>query len=105
VTPTVVSGRSEEEDDMSDMDDLLKQVNRLGVPGHVHRSPGSDEACPPGEICIREAETFIARIGAPDRKSAVHVDSMTAWGVLDDLPDDAGLEALWAELVDIDQGA
>ena len=89
---------------MSDMTDLLDQVERLGVAGHVHSDPKSDEACPPEEICIREAYEFTAKVGAPGRTADVYVDSMTAFGVLGDLPDNAGPEPLWAALEEIDRG-
>lgn len=90
---------------MSDMTELLTQVNRLGVPGHAHASAKSDEACPAGEVCIREAYEFTAKVTAPDEKADVYVDSMTAFEVLGDLPEGAGLEPLWAALVEIDHGS
>jgi hypothetical protein len=44
-------------------------------------------------------------VKAPGRDREVHVDVMTAYGVLSNLPDDAGVDPMWAELVDIDRGA
>jgi len=90
---------------MSELDDLLGQVQRLGVPGHVHGGGAPEEPCPPEEVCISEEELFSALVRAPGRAGDVHVDVMTAFGVLSGLPDDAGFDPMWAELVDIDRGA
>ena len=89
---------------MSELDDLLGQVRRLGVPGHVHEPGGAASPCPSGEACIGEEEPFTAVVKAPDRSAEVHVDVMTAYGVLAGLPDGAGFAPMWAELVDIDRG-
>ncbi len=96
-----------EEDEMGELDDLLSQVRRLGVPGHVHGTGTAEEQCPLGEACIGAdgEEPFTALVRAPDRRGEVHVDVMTAFGVLSDLPDDAGFDPMWKELVDIDHGA
>jgi len=88
---------------MSELTDLLEQVQRVGVAGHVHERAG-DAACPSDEACISEDEPFIALVKAPGRDGEVHVDVMTAYGVLSTLPDGAGLDAAWAELADIDHG-
>jgi len=89
---------------MSELDDLQSQMERLGVPAHVHEG-GSPEPCPDEEACISEEEFFSALVKSPHRTGEVHVDVMTAWGVLALLPDDAGLDATWKEMVDIDRGA
>jgi len=90
---------------MSELDELLVQVQRTGVPGHVHGDGVVDGSCPTEEVCISEEEAFAALIKAPNRNGEVHVDTMTAFGVLSNVPDGAGLEPMWAELVDIDRGA
>ena len=90
---------------MDELDDLLSQVQRLGVPGHMHAQGAADEPCPPDEVCISEDEMFSALVKAPGRDREVHVDVMTAYGVLSNLPDDAGVDPMWAELADIDRGA
>ena len=90
---------------MSELDDLLGQVQRLGVQGHVHGGGAADESCPPEEVCISEEDSFSALVKAPGRAGEVHVDVMTAFGVLSNLPDDAGFYPMWAELMDIDRGA
>jgi len=88
---------------VSELDDLLCQVQRLGVAGHVH--PGAvGPPCPRDEVCISEDEVFSALVKAPGHDREVHVDVMTAFGVLSNLPDAAGAEPLWVELVDIDRG-
>jgi hypothetical protein len=81
-------------------------VQRLGVPGHVHGTGTPGELCPQGEVCISEDQEgpFTALVKTPDRAGEVHVDVMTAFGVLSNLPDDAGFDPVWAELVDIDHG-
>jgi len=89
---------------MSELDDLLSQFMRLGVPGHVH-SGDPAPPCPADEACVSEEEPFSAVVRAPGRSREVHVDTMTAFGVLSVLPDNVGLEAAWAELVAIDRGA
>ena len=91
---------------MSELDDLLVQVERLGVTGHVHgdRLPVAD-GCRAEGVCISpDAESFTALVRTPDRAGAVHVDVMTGFGVLSDLSDGAGFQAMWAELVEIDHG-
>jgi hypothetical protein len=92
---------------MSELDDLLGQVQRLGVPGHAH-NPGSGreemESCADTEICISEEEPFSALVKAPARTAEVHVDTMTAYGLLCDLPDGSGFDVVWKELVDVDRG-
>jgi len=92
---------------MGELDDLLSQVQRMGVPGHVHGDGdgGAAESCPADQVCLSEEEAFSALVKAPDRVSEVHVDTMTAVGMLSNLPDNAGLDSMWAELVDIDRGA
>jgi len=94
---------------MSELDDLLGQVQRMGVPGHVHGDGDGDgtaeESCPTDEVCLSEEEAFSALVKAPNRVGEVHVDTMTAVGMLSNLPDSAGLDSMWAELVDIDRGA
>jgi len=99
--------RRHEEDEMGELDDLLGQVQRLGVPSHVHGAGAAEEPCPPGEVCISpdHDEPFTALVRSPDRAGEVHVDVMTAFGVLSNLPHDAGFAPMWAELVDIDHGA
>jgi len=72
---------------MSELDDLLGQVQRMGVPGHVHGDGAASESCPTDEVCLSEEEAFSALVKASN------------------LPDNAGLDPMWAELVDIDRGA
>lgn len=90
---------------MSELDELLDQVRRLGVSGHVHRDGTDAEPCPEDEVCISEEEPFTALVKAPGRTGQVHVDVMTAFGALSNLPDDAGIGPAWAELVSVDRGA
>jgi hypothetical protein len=90
---------------VSELDDLLTQVQRLGVAGHVHGDGVAEQPCPRSGICISEDEVFSALVEAPGRDREVHVDVMTAFGVLSNLPDGAGEEPLWRELADIDRGA
>jgi len=90
---------------MSELDDVAAQLVRLGVPSHAHDDDAPSPRCPPGEACISEEEAFAARITLPGGDREAHVDTMTAYGVLSALPDGAGLDAVWAELADIDRGA
>jgi hypothetical protein len=90
---------------MSELDDLLRQVQRMGVPGHVHDDGAAEESCPTDQICLSEEEPFSTLVKAPNRGGEVHVDTMTAVGVLSNLPDNAGLDSMWTELVEIDRGA
>ncbi len=90
---------------MNELDDLLGQVQRMGVPGHMHDDGGATESCPTDEVCLSEEEAFSALIKAPDGVGEVHVDTMTAFEALSNLPDNAGLDPMWAELVDLDRGA
>ena len=90
---------------MSELDELLSQVQRMGVPGHVHGEGAADESCPTDEVCLSEEEAFTALVKAPNGVSEVRMDTMTAFGVLSNLPDKAGLEPMWSELVDIHRGA
>lgn len=87
---------------MSELSELCEEIQRLGVPAHVHDGPEHSGLCGPAEICIREPLTFVARLRAPDGQAEVEVDTMTALGSLADLPADVGFDALWAELVAID---
>jgi hypothetical protein len=77
----------------------------MGVPGHVHGDGAASESCPTDEVCLSEEEAFSALVKAPNRVGEVHVDTMIAFEVLSNLPDNAGLDPMWAELVDIDRGA
>jgi len=88
---------------MSELDDLLEQVQRIGVAGHVHEGAPDQGACGPDEVCISQPEPFTAIVRSPGRDAEVEVDAMTAYGVLSNLPDGAGLEPMWAELTDIDR--
>jgi hypothetical protein len=92
-----------EEHQMSELMDLRAQMERLGVSAHVHEPAGGP--CAATETCITEEEPFSSLVKAPSRTSEVHVDTMTAFGVLSCLPDGAGFDATWKELVDIDRGA
>lgn len=83
---------------MDELTELLKQMQRLGVPAHVHSRPESDEPCPPGEACISETLPFVACVRAPGGAAKVEVDTMTACEGLADLPDNAGLDEVWASL-------
>ena len=88
---------------MSELTDLQAQMERLGVSAHVHEHAGGP--CDAKEACISEEEPFTSLVKAPARTSEVHVDTMTAFGVLSCLPDGAGFDAAWKELVDVDRGA
>jgi len=90
---------------MSEIGDVAAQLVRLGVRSHAHDDDAPSPSCPPGEACVSEEQPFSARITLPGGDREAHVDTMTAYGVLCELPDSAGPDAVWAELADIDRGA
>lgn len=88
---------------MSELEDLHGEFVRLGVLSHVHAGePGQN--CPCTEVCLREEEPFSTVVTAPEGRGEVHVDTMTAYGVLAGLPEDAGFDVAWRELLSIDRG-
>jgi hypothetical protein len=90
---------------LGELEDLHAQLERLGLHGHVHGGDPNADTCPIDEICISEEMAFSALLRAPGRSQEVHVDSMTAFNVLEEIPDNAGFETAWAGLVEIDRGS
>lgn len=88
----------------SELEDLCSAFTKRSLPAHWHPAQGPGGACVDGEVCISDGDGFTAVVRAPDRGSTLYVDPMTAWGVVEDAPEDASLDALWAELESIDHG-
>jgi hypothetical protein len=88
----------------TEVETLRDELGRLSVSAHVHISGQPQFACPPGEVCISEEDQTTALVLSPSGDRKVHIDPMTAYGVLCGLPDGAGSERVWQELIEIDHG-
>ena len=84
----------------SEIEMLRDALTDRGIAAHSHDP--EHQSCS-GGVCIVEEDQVTALVVSPDHRK-VHVDPMTAYGIVLGLDTDADFEKLWAELVDIDHG-
>ncbi len=87
---------------MSELSELCEEFNALACRRMSTTAPSTVACAGLPRSVSREPLTFVARLRAPHGQAEVEVDTMTALGSLADLPADVGFDALWAELVAID---
>ncbi|MGE0877942.1 MAG: hypothetical protein AB7L13_13045 [Acidimicrobiia bacterium] len=85
----------------SEIEMLRDALTDRGIAAHGHDA--EHRSCASGSVCIIEEDQVTALVVSPDHRK-VHVDPMTAYGIVVALDRDADFEKLWAELVDIDHG-
>lgn len=90
---------------ITEVETLRDALVRVGLPAHAHVTGQPQVACGAGEVCICEEDPTTALVVSPDDAHKVHVDPMTAYAIIADLPAGVDADVVWRELDEIDHGA